>query len=124
MIDEEIANVKTALVKQRDLVRFYWTDPAQLEQAMAAGEVVAAYAWMASNVNLKKKGVPVKYMTPKEGVLGFIDGFIMLKNGPGKEQNAYDFVDAWLAPASGKFMIESVGYGHSNRKAFDLASAE
>ena len=37
---------------------------------MAAGEVVAAYAWMASNVNLKKKGVPVKYMNPKEGVLG------------------------------------------------------
>jgi spermidine/putrescine transport system substrate-binding protein len=124
MSDEEIAKVKAALVKQRDLVRFYWTDPAQLEQAMAAGEVVAAYAWMASNVNLKKKGVPVTYMTPKEGVLGFIDGFIMLKNGPGKEQNAYDFVDAWLAPESGKFMIESVGYGHSNRKAFDLASAE
>ena len=56
--------------------------------------------------------------------LGFIDGFIMLKDGPGKEQNAYDFIDAWLAPESGKYMIESVGYGHSNRKAFDLASAE
>jgi spermidine/putrescine-binding protein len=124
MSDAEIAKVKEALVKQRELVRFYWTDPAQLEQAMASGEVVAAYAWMASNVNLKKKGVPVKYMSPKEGVLGFIDGFIMLKDGPGKEQNAYDFVDAWLAPESGKFMIESVGYGHSNRKAFDLASAE
>ncbi len=122
MTDDEIAKVKAALVKQHALIRFYWTDPAQLEQALAAGEVVAAYAWMASNVNLKKKGVPVTYMTPKEGVLGFIDGFIMLKDGPGKEQNAYDFVDAWLAPESGKFMIESVGYGHSNRKAFDLAS--
>jgi spermidine/putrescine-binding protein len=61
-------------------------------------------------------------MAPKEGVLGFIDGFIMLKDAPGKEQNAYDYVDAWLAPESGKFMIESVGYGHSNRKAFALAS--
>jgi len=124
MSDEELAKVKAALETQRGLLRFYWTDPAQLEQAIAAGEVVAAFAWMASNANLKKQGLPVKYMAPKEGVLGFIDGFIMLKDGPGKEQNAYDFVDAWLAPGSGQFMIESVGYGHSNRKAFELASAE
>jgi spermidine/putrescine transport system substrate-binding protein len=124
MSDEEIAKVKDYLIKQRDLIRFYWTDPAQLEQAMASGEVVAAFAWMASNANLRKQGVPVRYAQPKEGLLGFIDGFIMLKDGPGKEQNAYDFVDAWIAPESGKFMIESVGYGHSNRKAFDLASAE
>jgi spermidine/putrescine transport system substrate-binding protein len=124
MSDDELAKVKAALEQQRGLLRFYWTDPAQLEQAMAAGEVVAAFAWMASNANLKKQGLDVKYMAPKEGVLGFIDGFIMLKEGPGKEQNAYDFVDAWLSPGSGQFMIESVGYGHSNRKAFELASAE
>jgi spermidine/putrescine-binding protein len=124
MSDAELAQVKDALVRQRDLLRFYWTDPSQLEQAMAAGEIVAAFAWMASVANLKKQGLDVKYMNPKEGVLGFIDGFVMLKDAPGKEQNAYDYVDAWLAPESGKFMIESVGYGHSNRKAFELASAE
>lgn len=124
MSDAEIDQVKAALIEQRDLLRFYWTDPTQLEQAMAAGEVVAAFAWMASNGNLTKQGVPVKYMNPKEGVLGFIDGFIMLKDAPGQEQNAYDYLDAWIAPDAGKFMIESVGYGHSNRKAFELASAE
>ena len=123
MSDQEIAQVKKALVMQRELVRFYWTDPAQLEQALASGEVVAALAWMASSVKLQKQGVPVAYMNPKEGRLGFIDGFVMLTNGPGKERNAYDFIDAWLAPEAGKFMIESIGYGHSNHKSFDLANA-
>jgi spermidine/putrescine-binding protein len=103
MSDAEIAQVKDHLRKQRELNRFYWTDPAELEQAMAAGEVVAAYAWGASFSALKKQGVPVAYMKPKEGVIGWIDGFIMMKDGPGKEQ---------------------YGYAHSNRKAFDLVSPD
>jgi spermidine/putrescine-binding protein len=124
MSDAEIAQVKDHLRKQRELNRFYWTDPAELEQAMAAGEVVAAYAWGASFSALKKQGVPVAYMKPKEGVIGWIDGFIMMKDGPGKEQNAYDYVDAWLSPETGKYMLEQYGYAHSNRKAFDLVSPD
>ena len=67
MNDEQLAQVKAYLEKQRPLLRFYWTDPAELEQAIASGEVVAAYAWAASASTLKSKGVPITYMTPKEG---------------------------------------------------------
>jgi spermidine/putrescine-binding protein len=59
-------------------------------------------------------------MQPKEGVSSWVAGFSRLKDAPGKEQNAYDYVDAWLAPEAGKWMIENYGYGHPNRKAFDL----
>lgn len=124
MTDDEINRVKEALIAQRSLLRFYWTDPTQLEQAMAAGEVVASFAWMASHANLKKQKVPVKYMQPKEGVLGFIDGFVMLKNSAVEEQRAYDFIDAWLSPESGKYMIENLGYAHSNRKGFEIANPD
>ena len=34
------------LRKQRDLVRFYWDDQSEAEQAIASGEVVVAYAWL------------------------------------------------------------------------------
>ena len=118
--DEEFATIRAKLIEQRPLLRFYWSDPTVLEQAMAAGEVVAAWAWSASYPTLKAQGVPVKYMQPKEGVSSWVAGFSRLKNAPGKEQNAYDFVDAWLAPESGKWMIENYGYGHPNKKAFDL----
>ena len=47
MTDDEMAQVKACLASSAPL-RFYWTDPTELEQAIAAGEVVAAYAWAAS----------------------------------------------------------------------------
>jgi len=118
--DEEFAAIRAKLVEQRPLLRFYWSDPTVLEQAMATGEVVAAWAWSASYPALKAQGLPVKYMQPKEGVSSWVAGFSRLKNAPGNEQNAYDYIDAWLAPESGKWMIENYGYGHPNRKAFDL----
>jgi spermidine/putrescine-binding protein len=34
---------------------------------------------------------------------------------------AYDFIDAWLSPETGKVLIEERGYGHSNKKAFEIA---
>ncbi len=124
MNDEQLAQVKDHLAKQRGLLRFYWTDPAELEQAIAAGEVLVAYAWAASASTLKSKGVPITYMQPKEGVVVWIDGFIMLKDAPGKEQNAYDYIDAWLSPDTGEYMLGTYGYGHSNRKSFDRVSEE
>jgi spermidine/putrescine transport system substrate-binding protein len=122
--DEDFNRIRDKLTEQRPLLRFYWSDPTELEQAIASGEVVASYAWPASYSNLKAQGVPVAYMSPKEGVYSWMTGFARLAKSPGKEQNAYDYVDAWLAPESGKWMIENLGYGHSNRKSFDLVSPE
>ncbi len=116
----DIATLRAKLEEQRPLLRFYWSDPTELEQAIASGEVVAAVAWPASYSNLKKQGLPVAYMKPKEGVWSWLTGFVRIAGAPGKEQNAYDYVDAWLAPETGKWMIENYGYGHTNRKSFDL----
>lgn len=118
--EDDVARIRARLEEQRPLLRFYWSDPTELENAIASGEVVAAVAWPAVYSNLKAQGVPIAYMDPKEGVYSWITGFVRLKEAPGKEQNAYDYVDAWLAPETGKFLIEAYGYGHTNRKSFDL----
>lgn len=121
--DEEIAAIKKKLQEQRPLIRFYWSDPTQLEQAIASGEIIAAWAWPQVYGDLSKEGQPVAYYTPKEGVYSWVTGFCHLANAPGKTQNAYDYVDAWLSPETGKWLIENYGYGHTNRKSFDLVSA-
>ena len=122
--DEDVERVGEVLRKQRDLLRFYWTDQTAIEQALASGEVVAAYAWNSSVVALKKQGLPVKYMNPKEGILTWVCGLVMGKDGPGTEQQKYDFLDAMLTPESGKHLIEAYGTGHANRKSFDLVKEE
>jgi spermidine/putrescine transport system substrate-binding protein len=122
--DGQLAKVRELMIKQKPLLRYYWTDQTAVEQGLASGELVAAYAWNASVVTLKKQGVPVAYMNPKEGILTWVCGMALVVGAPGDEQAAYDFIDAMIDPQSGQYLIDSFGYGHSNRKSFDLVKPE
>jgi spermidine/putrescine transport system substrate-binding protein len=102
------------------MLRMYWWDATQLEQAIATGEVVAAYGWNASLVNLKKQGLDVAMMVPKERMFTWIAGFTMHKNVK-NEEAAYDLIDAWRAPESGAWLMENYGYGSTNKQAYELA---
>jgi spermidine/putrescine transport system substrate-binding protein len=122
--DDQLAKVKDLMIKQKPLLRYYWTDQSSVEQGLASGELVAAYAWNASVVQLKKQGVPVAYMNPKEGILTWVCGMALVVGATGDEQAAYDFIDAMIEPESGQYMIDSFGYGHSNHKSFELVKPE
>ena len=124
MTDAQIAECRKMLEKQVKLVRFYWNDQTEAENALATGEIVAMYAWNDAYIRLKNEGIPVKYMKPKEGILTWLCGLVKLNTGQGDEDLMYDFLDAWLSPESGKWMIEEYGYGHSNQKAFDLVDPQ
>ena len=95
--DKQLVEVKKLATKQRDLLRFYWSSPTEMEQAMASGEIVAAYGWNQSLVSLKKQGLAVDMMVPKEGIMTWIAGFTMHKDATAYEE-VYDLVDAWTAP--------------------------
>jgi spermidine/putrescine-binding protein len=118
--DDQLAEVKKLASKQRDMLRMYWSDATQLEQAIATGEVVAAYGWNASLVNLKKQGLDVAMMVPKERMFTWIAGFTMHKNVK-NEQAAYDLIDAWSSAESGAWLMENYGYGSTNLKAYEQA---
>lgn len=120
--DEQLAEVKKLASKQRDLLRMYWNDATQLEQAIATGEVVAAYGWNASLVNLKDQGIDVEMMIPKERMFTWIAGFVMHKDVK-DESAAYDLIDAWTSAESGAWLMENYGYGSTNRKAYEVADA-
>ena len=114
-----MAAIESKLREQRPLLRFYWSDPTQLSQAMATGEVEIAFAWPAVYKELKAQGLPVKYMRPKEGVMGWAQGLLLMKDRGGDDQKAYDFVNAWTDPGTGRWLVENYGYGHANRKAVE-----
>jgi spermidine/putrescine transport system substrate-binding protein len=121
MTDEEIAKVQAKLIEQKPLLRFYWSDNSAMEQALASGEIVASSAWNSSALTLQNQGVPVKYAVPKEGILSWCCGLVLVKGGENRD-NAYDLLDAMIAPDAGKWLIEQQGYGHSNKKSFELVS--
>jgi len=123
MTDAEIEKAVAVMRQLNDNVRFYWTDATQLTQALASGEILAAWAWNAAVVELKKQNVPVTYMHPKEGLFTWVCGLSLVKNGTGDETQAYDFLNAMLDPQSGKTLVDW-GYGHSNRKTFEIVPKE
>jgi len=112
------------LRKQRDLVRFYWDDQSEAEQAIASGEVVTAYAWNAALKNLKDQGIPVAYANPKEGIWTWMCGIVRITGGQGDVGLQHELIDAWLDAETGKWLIENYYYGHSNAQAFELADKQ
>jgi spermidine/putrescine-binding protein len=122
--DPQLDEIRKLLAKQRDLLRFYWEDNTQVEQALASGEVVAAMAWNGSVKPLREQGLPIAYMVPKEGVVPWVCGLVRVKQGAGDEQAGYDFIDAMISPEAGAYLLKEQGYAHANSKAYDLVPKE
>ncbi len=104
--------------------RFLWNDPSEVQQALASGEVVAAYAWNDVIKNLRAEGIAIEYAKPKEGYFTWFCGLTLLNTGKADPAASYDFIDAWLSPETGKVLIEGSGYGHANQKSFAAANPE
>ena len=124
MTDEDLEVVGALMRKQRDLVKFYWKGEADVQQALASGEIIAATGWNSTYATLKKQGVPVGFMVPKEGMPTWVDGYMMIKGGPAPEQEKYDFLDAVMTPEAGALIIEELGYGAANKLSWDIADPE
>ena len=123
MGDAELDKVMALLAEQKSLLRFYATAESDSVQALAAGEIVAALTWDSGAAQLKAQGVPVHFMSPKEGVETWCCGLVLIKDAPHADK-AYDLIDALLAPESGEFYISIYGTGHSNRVSFERVSDE
>lgn len=99
-------------------VRSYWSDPAELAQLMASGEVLVAWSWNDTTAILRGEGFPIGFnRAPAEGAATWFCGAINLVDGPGSEDKAYDFVNSVLAPSSAPVILEAVGYSSANEAA-------
>src|SRR3546814_19385311 len=62
-------------------------------------------------------------MKPKEGIRAWFCGLVLSPEAA-EIDKAYDLIDAMIAPEAGEWLITQQGYGHSNRKAFELVPDE
>jgi len=95
-------------------LRTYWTDPGELAQLMATGEVLVAWAWNETYPTLVDEGFPIGFQREAaEGSSLWLCGYVNLKDGEGVEDKAYDYINAFLDPSSTEALMND-GYGHSN----------
>jgi spermidine/putrescine transport system substrate-binding protein len=95
-------------------LRTYWTDPAELAQLLASGEVLVAWAWNETYPTVKAEGHPIAFQREAtEGSSVWLCGFVKLANPPGNVDKAYDYANAFLAPESAQPLL-AAGFGTAN----------
>ena len=118
LTEEQFAAGAEWLRKAHPNVRAYWSDSSELAQLMASGEVLIAWSWPDAVTQLKSDGFPIGFQREaKEGSAAFLCGFINMKDGPGNEDKAYDYLNAWYDVRSAAGLLEVLGYGHASDKA-------
>lgn len=116
--DDQFKAAADWLRKAHANVRSYWADPSEQAQLMASGEVLVAWSWNDGVTYLQADNFPVGFQREaKEGSATFVCGMVNMKDGPGKEDKAYDFMNSWLRPEAGQALIDAIGYGHTSTKA-------
>lgn len=123
--EEQFAAAAAWLREVHPNVRVYWSDPAELAALMTTGEVLVSWTWNDTVVLLKGEGFPIGFQRQaKEGASTFFCGYINMKDGPGSEDKAYDYVNAFLAPTSAQALLDNIGYASTNDAGIALISAE
>jgi len=87
-----------------------------LATMLTRGDVNVAVIDFPEIVALKKKGVPVDMVVPKEGVVAFEQSFNILKHAPSKEA-AYQYLNFILGPQVQEMMAKEFFTSPSNMKS-------
>ncbi len=101
------------LMAKKKNVRLIWASETNLWEAFGSGDIWIAYAWPNDWVQMKKKGLKVAYMHPKEKPIAWVGMFMLLKGSP-RTDLAHAYVDAWSSKTSAKWLEDNYGYGHAN----------
>ncbi|MCK0166812.1 extracellular solute-binding protein [Jannaschia sp. S6380] len=100
-------------------LRTYWTDPAELSQLLASGEVLIAWAWNETLPTMVQEGFPIGFQREAaEGSSLWLCGYVNMKEADGEEDRAYDYLNAMLDPSSTEALLDA-GYGQSNQAAME-----
>jgi spermidine/putrescine-binding protein len=116
LTDEQLAQVKDILVKQRPLVRLYWNTGLELAQAFLNKEVVVADGWSWISGQIKTEGGNPVESIPTEGVTGWSDSWVISKNAKNYDL-ALKWADWMIGPEGQVGLTEVMGYSITNKVA-------
>ncbi|MFU8823919.1 ABC transporter substrate-binding protein [Yoonia sp.] len=117
--DEEFEAASNWLRAVHPNLRTYWTDPAELSQLLASGEILVSWAWNETYPAMVEEGRPIAFQREAvEGSSLWLCGYVKLAGGQGNVDKAYDYLNAFLSEESVVPLLEA-GYGSANAVALD-----
>ncbi len=121
--DEQLAQVKDILVRQRPLVRKYWDLGGEIAELFLNGEVVISDGWSWITLQIQDSEGSVAEATPEEGVTGWSDSWCISNKAPNPEL-ALKWADYMIGPEGQMGVIENLNYSITNSKVVETLPTE
>jgi putative spermidine/putrescine transport system substrate-binding protein len=123
-IDEAtLDKVKAKLKQQRKLVRKYWVLSTDFDDLFKSGDATIGAGWPLMTNDLRKAGLNVKEVLPKEGVTGWSDSWMLAKNAK-HPICAYKYMNYTTQPDIQSKVIDVTGYSPANLKTCEVIGAQ
>ena len=108
-------------IAHKPWIKQFWDSGDNTKSGFDTNGVVIGQTWDGPVISMKKAGKPMNYQAPKEGAIGWVDGFSLVKGAKNLEQ-AYEWLKyIHTAEASAK-AAENSGYNPSAIGADKLLS--
>lgn len=117
----ELETAKNALIAQKPLVQAYVID--QVRDKMIGGEAALGVIYSGEAIYTQRSNPDLEYVIPKEGTNLWIDGWVIPKNAPNKE-NAEKFIDFMCRGDIALLNFEYITYSTPNTAAQALIEDE
>jgi putative spermidine/putrescine transport system substrate-binding protein len=114
--------VKAKLKGQRPLVRKYWVLASDFESLFKSGDAVIGAGWPLMTNDLKKAGLNVAEVLPKEGVTGWSDS-LMLSAKAKHPICAYKWMNYVTSPKVQQKVVAVTNYSPANQKTCEVVGA-
>lgn len=115
----EMKKVYDLLVAQKPSVATYTSD--NIENALGSGEVAAHFWWDGEALKTRNSGANIEYAMPKEGLVGWLDSFVVPK-GAANVEGAKTFID--FMSSTENATQQANYYSHSSPMKLDPAKAK
>ncbi len=115
----EMKKVLDLLQEQKQHVVAYNSD--NIENRIGGGEVAAHFWWDGNTLRTRNDGANVEYAMPKEGLVGWLDSFVMPKDASNVD-NAKAFINFMSNKENAT--IQYNYYAHSSPVEIDLTQAK
>ena len=123
--DEQFAAAAAWLRQVHPNVVAYWADPSELAQLMTSGQVQIAWSWNDTVAILQSEGFPIGFQRQAaEGASSWFCGYVNLKDAPGSEEKAYDYINAFIEAPAAPVLLATIGYASTNRASMAKIAPE
>ena len=123
LTDEQLAQVKDILVKQRPLVRKYWDLGGEVAELYMNKEIVISDGWPYITQQIIGSGGAIKEAWPTEGVTGWSDSWCISKSAANPDL-ALKWADWMIGPVGQEGVMKVMNYAVTNKKVIEAVPAE